>query len=63
VWDARVEPGPSGYDGRRLADIGLADAAPEVKAAAHLILESPGGYGAAREIAEKILKSQKKWRP
>ena len=39
----------------------VADAAPEIKAAAHLTLEKPGGHGAVRELAEKILRSQNKW--
>ena len=32
------------------------DALPQVKATAHIVLESPGGHGALREFAEIILK-------
>lgn len=38
-----------------------ADAAPEVKAVCHLILETPGGRGAFREAAERILKARNLW--
>lgn len=48
-----------------LAAVGLAacpaDAAPEVRAAAHLVTQAPGGRGAVREIVELILKSQGAW--
>jgi len=42
--------------------VAVADAAPEVKRAAHYITEAPGGRGAAREVVELILKSQKRWK-
>src|SRR5262249_21161396 len=38
-----------------------ADAALEVKQAAHLITEAPGGRGTVREVVEVILKSQGAW--
>jgi 3-deoxy-D-manno-octulosonate 8-phosphate phosphatase (KDO 8-P phosphatase) len=38
-----------------------ADAVPEVKAVCHLILSAPGGRGAFREAAERILKAQDLW--
>jgi len=38
-----------------------ADAVSEVKDAAHLITQAPGGRGAVREVVEVILKSQGKW--
>ena len=38
-----------------------ADAVAEVKDAAHLITQAPGGRGAVREVVEVILKSQGKW--
>lgn len=38
-----------------------ADAVPEVKAAAHLVLGTAGGRGAFREAAERILKAQGLW--
>lgn len=38
-----------------------ADAAPEVQAAAHLVLAARGGRGAFREAAERILKAQDLW--
>jgi len=45
---------------------GLAATVPEapyeVRRACHLVLSRGGGKGAAREIAEKVLKAQGKWR-
>jgi 3-deoxy-D-manno-octulosonate 8-phosphate phosphatase (KDO 8-P phosphatase) len=38
-----------------------ADAVPEVKAAAHLVTQAPGGRGAIREVVEVILKCQGRW--
>ena len=59
------------YVGDDLADLpvlraaGLAacpaDAAPEVREAAHLVTRSPGGRGAVREVVEAILKRQGSW--
>lgn len=39
----------------------VSDARDEVKAAADYISQTPGGYGAVREIAELLLKEQGKW--
>ena len=39
----------------------VADAADEAKQYAHIITDLPGGRGAAREVCEFILKSQKLW--
>jgi 3-deoxy-D-manno-octulosonate 8-phosphate phosphatase (KDO 8-P phosphatase) len=39
----------------------VADGAAEVREVAHFTTESRGGYGAAREVIEKILRSQGKW--
>ncbi len=39
----------------------VANAAPEVKAAAHYVTGRAGGGGAVREIVELILKAQGKW--
>lgn len=39
----------------------VANAVPEVKAAAHYVTTRPGGQGAVREILELILKTQGKW--
>ena len=48
-----------------LRSVGLAacpaDAAAEVKDAAHLITQAAGGRGAVREVVEVILKSQGRW--
>ncbi len=41
--------------------IAVADAAPEVLAAAHLTTERPGGKGAVREAAEILLKARGEW--
>ena len=41
--------------------LAVADAASELRAAAHWISKTAGGCGAAREAAEMILKTQGKW--
>ena len=41
--------------------VAVANARPEVKKEARYITEAAGGQGAAREVAEKILKEQGKW--
>jgi YrbI family 3-deoxy-D-manno-octulosonate 8-phosphate phosphatase len=41
--------------------IAVADAAPEVREAAHVITRNRGGKGAVREVSEWLLKSQGKW--
>jgi 3-deoxy-D-manno-octulosonate 8-phosphate phosphatase (KDO 8-P phosphatase) len=38
-----------------------ADARLEVKRAAHLVTKAPGGHGAFREAAERLLKAQGRW--
>lgn len=40
----------------------VADAAPEVRSNANLILRANGGQGAVREICERLLKAKGKWR-
>jgi len=40
----------------------VADAAPEVRAASHVVLRTGGGRGAVREACELILKSRGAWR-
>jgi len=42
--------------------VAVAGARPEVRRAAHYVTKTPGGKGAAREIAEKIIKAQGKWK-
>jgi len=59
------------YVGDDLADVPLlhragcgvavGDARPEVRAAANYVTDAPGGRGAVREVAERILKAQGKW--
>jgi 3-deoxy-D-manno-octulosonate 8-phosphate phosphatase (KDO 8-P phosphatase) len=39
----------------------VADAAAEVKKVAHRLTAAPGGRGAAREVAEYVLRAQGKW--
>jgi 3-deoxy-D-manno-octulosonate 8-phosphate phosphatase (KDO 8-P phosphatase) len=66
-----LEPAQAGFVGDDLPDIPLllhtglglavADACEEVRHAARLVLESPGGRGAAREAAELILRAQGRW--
>ncbi|HKE89222.1 MAG TPA: HAD-IIIA family hydrolase [Gemmatimonadales bacterium] len=41
--------------------IAVANAVPEVKAAAHVVTERAGGEGAAREVAELILRARGEW--
>ncbi len=41
--------------------VAVADAAAEVRAAAHHVTTARGGQGAARELIEVILKSQNRW--
>ncbi len=41
----------------------VADACPEVRAAAHWVTAAPGGRGAVREVVERILDAQGLWRP
>lgn len=40
----------------------VADAAAEVRAAAHIVLRANGGQGAVRESCERILKARGNWR-
>lgn len=40
----------------------VADAAPEVRAAANIILRANGGQGAVREACERLLKARGNWR-
>jgi len=42
--------------------VAVADAAPEVKAMAHVLTRKPGGMGAVREVCEILLKAQGKWK-
>jgi 3-deoxy-D-manno-octulosonate 8-phosphate phosphatase KdsC-like HAD superfamily phosphatase len=41
--------------------VAVADAAAELRAAAHLVTVKPGGQGAVRELVETILKAQDRW--
>ncbi len=41
--------------------VAVADAAPEVRAAAHYVTMTPGGRGAVREAVEWLLKLQGRW--
>jgi 3-deoxy-D-manno-octulosonate 8-phosphate phosphatase (KDO 8-P phosphatase) len=41
--------------------VAVADAVPEVRAAAHWITSLPGGSGAVREVCDLLLKAQGKW--
>jgi YrbI family 3-deoxy-D-manno-octulosonate 8-phosphate phosphatase len=41
--------------------VAVADAAAEVKAAAHYVTHLPGGQGAVRELVEMLLKSKHRW--
>lgn len=41
--------------------VAVADAVPEVRAAAHWVTTLPGGKGAVREVCDLLLKAQNKW--
>lgn len=41
--------------------VAVASARPEVRAVADEVTEAPGGQGAVRELAERLLKAQGKW--
>ena len=68
----KVPPGEMCYVGDDLPDIpvmgkvgfavAVAGARPEVIRAAHWVTGQSGGRGAAREVAEMVLKTQGKWR-
>jgi len=58
VGDDVVDLGPLRRAGLAVA---VADARPEVKAAADYVTRAPGGHGAIREVAEMILQAQGKW--
>jgi 3-deoxy-D-manno-octulosonate 8-phosphate phosphatase (KDO 8-P phosphatase) len=42
--------------------VAVADACPEVRAAAHYVTHTPGGRGAVREVIELILSCQGRWK-
>ena len=58
VGDDVVDLGPLARAGFGVA---VADARPEVKAAAHFVTQAVGGRGAVREVVEMILQAQGKW--
>jgi 3-deoxy-D-manno-octulosonate 8-phosphate phosphatase (KDO 8-P phosphatase) len=60
VGDDVVDLGPLARAGLGVA---VADARPEVKAAADFVTRAAGGRGAVRETVEMILKAQGKWKP
>ena len=60
VGDDVVDLGPLAKAGLGVA---VADARPQVKAAAHFVTRADGGRGAVRETIEMILQAQKKWEP
>ena len=41
--------------------VAVADAAAEVRAAAHYVTTAPGGRGAVREVVELLLKAKNRW--
>jgi 3-deoxy-D-manno-octulosonate 8-phosphate phosphatase (KDO 8-P phosphatase) len=68
---AGVAPAAACYVGDDLPDLGplsacglavaVADACPEVRAAAHYVTLAPGGRGAVREAVELVLRCQGAW--
>ena len=58
MGDDVVDLGPLARAGFAVA---VADARPEVKAAAHYVTRAAGGRGAVREVAEMILQAQGRW--
>ena len=69
--DCKTTPGKVAYVGDDLPDLPVlgrcslsfapADAAPEVRDVVHVVLESRGGDGVAREMIERILKARGDW--
>lgn len=69
--EANIDMDSVAYVGDDLADIeamrkvglpvAVADAAPEVKEQAVMVLDASGGRGAVRELAEAILRCMNKW--
>ncbi|HZT23591.1 MAG TPA: HAD hydrolase family protein [Verrucomicrobiae bacterium] len=60
VGDDVVDLGPLARAG---VSVAVADARPEVKAAADWVTRATGGHGAVREVIELILRAQGKWEP
>jgi len=60
VGDDVVDLGPLARAGLGVA---VADARPQVKAAADFVTRAAGGRGAVREVIEMILRAQGKWEP
>ena len=60
VGDDVVDLGPLAKAGLGVA---VADARPQVKAAADFVTRAAGGRGAVREMIEMILRAQRKWEP
>ena len=60
VGDDVVDLGPLAKAGLGVA---VADARPQVKAAADFVTRAAGGHGAVREMIEMILRAQRKWEP
>jgi 3-deoxy-D-manno-octulosonate 8-phosphate phosphatase (KDO 8-P phosphatase) len=60
VGDDVVDLGPLAKAG---VSVAVADARPEVKAAADWVTGAAGGHGAVREVIELILRAQGKWEP
>jgi len=58
VGDDVVDLGPLTRAGLAVA---VADARPDVKAAANYVTRAAGGHGAIREVTEMILQAQEKW--
>ncbi len=60
VGDDVVDLGPLAKAGIGVA---VADARPQVRAAADFVTRAAGGLGAVREVVEMILQAQEKWEP
>ena len=70
--DAKLTKEQVAYIGDDLTDVVImhrvgfgvatANARPEVKAEAHYVTKAPGGYGAVREVVEKILEAKGLWK-
>ncbi|HEY3885322.1 MAG TPA: HAD hydrolase family protein [Vicinamibacterales bacterium] len=69
--DTQLEPSQVGYMGDDLQDLPVmrrtafaaapADAAPEVRRAAHWVSQAAGGRGAVREFIEHVLRARGEW--
>lgn len=72
LWRRKIDPAQVGFVGNDINDlacmenagvaIGVADAAPEIKAIAHLVTSRRGGEGAVREVCDLVISARDRGR-